>query len=113
MAIIFFSSSTPSSNLPNYGIWDTLFKKGGHITGYALLAVCYWYAFNFEPGKTWFVVLMALIYAAGDEFHQSFTPGRHPSPVDVLVFDGGGAALGVLAAGFLLSWKKRIFTVSK
>jgi VanZ family protein len=103
MIVIFLMSATPSSNIPNYGFWDTLVKKGGHMTGYALLAVSYWYGFNFKPGKIWLAWLMALLYAASDEFHQSFTPGRNPSPIDVILFDGGGAAAGLV---FRLIWQR-------
>ncbi len=73
------------------------------MTGYGLLALSYWFGFKFDRKKGWLVWLMALLYAASDEFHQSFTPGRHPSPVDVLFFDGGGALLGIL---FRKGWKR-------
>ncbi|MBI1854398.1 MAG: VanZ family protein, partial [Chloroflexi bacterium] len=33
--------------------------------------------------------------ALTDEFHQSFVAGRHPSMVDVFLFDGGGAMLAL------------------
>ena len=105
MTIIFFASSTTSANLPNYGMWDTFVKKGGHMTGYALLAICYWYALEFDRKKIWLAWLLALAYAASDEFHQSFTPGRHPAVLDVLLFDGGGAALGLFVTGWFLRWK--------
>ena len=41
---------------------------------------------------------LCILYAAGDEFHQSFTEGRGPSPVDVAI-DSAGALLmwGLLA----------------
>jgi len=96
-------SATSSANLPNYGLWDTLVKKGGHMTGYGLLAVLYWYGLNFDPKKGWVPLLMALIYAASDEFHQSFTPGRHSSFLDVFLFDAGGAAIGL---GLRLAWQR-------
>jgi VanZ family protein len=97
MLVIFLVSATPSQELPNYGFWDFLVKKGGHATGYGLLAAAYWYALGFDLKKGWLAWLLAVLYAASDEFHQSFTPGRHPSPVDVLLFDGGGAALALTA----------------
>ncbi len=50
----------------------------------------------------WLALLLALIYAASDEFHQSFVPGRHPSWVDVLGFDGGGA---LIALGLAYFWR--------
>jgi VanZ family protein len=111
MTLIFFASSTPSKQLPSYGVWDTLVKKGGHMTGYGLLSVAIWYGFNFDGKKGWLAWLLAVLYAASDEFHQSFTPGRHPSVVDVFLFDGGGAAL---ALSFLTAWfwirKQKVLT---
>jgi len=44
------------------------------------------------------VLLITVLYAITDGFHQSFVPGRHPSWVDALVFDGSGAALVLLVA---------------
>ena len=96
MAVIFIFSSTPAADLPNYGFWDTLVKKGGHITGYGLLASAYWYGLGFDWKKGWLAWFLAILYAITDEFHQSFVPGRHPSPVDVLLFDGGGAAIALV-----------------
>jgi VanZ family protein len=40
-------------------------------------------------------ILIALAYAAFDEYHQTFVEGRHGSPVDVLI-DAIGIALAVL-----------------
>ncbi len=95
MALIFVVSSTPSVELPNFGFWDKLVKKGGHMTGYGLLAGAYWYGLGFDRKKGWLAWLLAVLYAATDEFHQSFIPGRHPSLADVLFFDVGGAALAL------------------
>jgi VanZ family protein len=107
MAIIFIASATPSTKLPNYGFWDTLFKKGGHMTGYGLLAWAYWYGLRFDRKKGWLAWLLAVLYAATDEFHQSSTPGRHPSPVDVLLFDGGGAAIALSALAARFRFRKQ------
>jgi VanZ family protein len=108
MAVIFIFSSTPAVDLPNYGFWDTLVKKGGHMTGYGLLAGSYWYGLGFNRKKgCWLAWLLAVLYAATDEFHQSFTPGRHPSPVDVLLFDGGGAALALWLASWFLKLREK------
>jgi len=96
MAVIFGFSATASNSLPNFGSWNTLVKKGGHIFGYALLALAYWYGLHFEKRRWWLAWLLAVLYAITDEFHQSFIAGRHPSWVDVLGFDGGGAALALL-----------------
>jgi VanZ family protein len=42
-------------------------------------------------------VLVASLYGATDEFHQSFVPGRSPDPLD-WVADTLGAALGASSA---------------
>mgnify|MGYP007068801999 CR=1 FL=1 len=39
MLAIFLFSNTPSTEIPNLGGWDRLVKKGGHMLGYALLAL--------------------------------------------------------------------------
>jgi VanZ family protein len=107
MVLIFLASSTPSVDLPSYGFWDTFVKKGGHMTGYGLLALTYWYGFNFDKKKGWLAWLLAVLYAASDEFHQSFVPGRHPSIVDVFLFDGGGAALALSAMAIWFRARKQ------
>lgn len=100
MAAIFIASATPSVDLPTFGVWDTIVKKGGHMLAYALLAILFRRALGWQarpPGAAW---LLAVLYALGDEFHQSFVPGRHPSLVDALGFDGVGAAVALF-----LSWR--------
>ena len=98
MALIFLASSTPGSELPSFGIWDTLVKKGGHILGYALLGAAYLHGLTFARSlcrrSLFLAILFAGLYAITDELHQSFTPGRTPSPIDVGI-DTIGAALGV------------------
>jgi VanZ family protein len=117
MSIIFLVSSTPSSDIPNFDWADTLVKKGGHMLGYALLALAYWNGLrtariggNFDLSEAgWRATVkrpvllsswtLAVLYAVTDEFHQSFVAGRHSSPLDVLI-DASGAAIGLL----LLRW---------
>ncbi len=96
MAVIFGFSSTPGKELPSFGGIDFLVKKGGHMFGYALLALSYWHGLRWDKKIVWLAWLLAVTYAASDEFHQSFIAGRHPSWIDVFLFDGGGAALGLL-----------------
>jgi VanZ family protein len=101
MATIFGFSSVPSRSLPNFGTWDVLVKKGGHMLGYGLLALAYWTGLRFEKKRIWLALLMAVMYALTDEFHQSFVPGRHPSWVDALVIDTGGALIALGLAGWV------------
>jgi VanZ family protein len=105
MLVIFLFSAQPSSNLPNFDWLDRLVKKGGHMIGYALLALSYWRGLRFREGKRWLAWILALAYAATDEFHQSSVPGRSPSLVDILVFDNLGALVSLWLAGKY--WKQK------
>ena len=89
---IFAFSSIPQKEMPMFGGWDTIVKKGGHAFGYGLLALSFWRGFEWKKRLFWLPFLMAVLYACTDEFHQSFVPGRHSSPVDVGI-DAIGASL--------------------
>ncbi len=95
MGVIFAFSAQPTlPSLPG-AFWDTLMKKGGHLTVYAVLAALSWRAL--EPRRSVFgwAWLLAVLYACTDEWHQSFVPGRHPMATDVLI-DACGAAVALL-----------------
>ena len=106
MLVIFLFSAQPSSNLPHFDWLDAIFKKGGHMLGYALLALSYWWFFGLSDDKRWLAWLLAFLYALSDEFHQSFVPGRHPSLWDVMIFDNLGALIA-LWVGHMYRKKKR------
>ena len=74
---------------------DFLVKKGGHATGYALLALANMRALGWDRKRWHLAWLLAVIYSATDEFHQSFVPGRTPALMDVGI-DAFGAAVGLL-----------------
>jgi hypothetical protein len=95
MAGIFLASATPANRIENFGAWDTLVKKGGHFTGYAILGITYLIGIGERRPRVWMIAIpLAVLYAASDELHQLFTPGRHSSLIDVGI-DGMGAATGV------------------
>jgi len=98
MLAIFLFSNTPSAEIPNLGGWDRLVKKGGHMLGYALLALTLLRGFGSAGWRNiLFAFIGAALYATSDELHQSFVPGRHAALLDVAI-DSLGAALGLLAA---------------
>lgn len=97
MVIIFIFSSFPSASVPNIGVFDLLVKKGGHLVGYAALAIAYCHALEVgSPAQGRLAWVLAILFALSDEFHQSFVPGRSAWIVDILI-DAIGSALGVLA----------------
>lgn len=83
-----------------------LFRKCCHLAEYAVLALLLWRALHRQqnlPPWSWPKVggtlLLVFLYAATDEFHQSFVPGRTALVSDVFV-DTAGGALGLLALWF-------------
>ena len=75
-----------------------LVRKGAHMAEFAVLFGCYDYALEREgvkcPGLT--ALMLCTIYAATDEWHQSFIADRGPSIVDVGIDTlGAGIAWGL------------------
>jgi VanZ family protein len=89
-AVIFAFSSIPSLS-SGLGTWDTILRKGAHVTEYAVLGGLLYRALGREP----LALAAGIAYAATDELHQHFVRGRHASPVDVAI-DAVGVALGML-----------------
>lgn len=91
--LIFFGARAEALN-PD--LLSLLVRKAAHMTEYAVLFFLLRRALRLSgarhPGLT--ALPLCVLYAAGDEFHQSFTEGRGPSPVDV----------GIDTAGALLMW---------
>ncbi len=91
-------------------------RKCAHVAEYGILGLLSWRALigptNGEL-RSWswriagYAVAIVLLYAATDEFHQTFVPDRQGSVIDVLLDTSGGAvALGLLwpAGRFLKRW---------
>lgn len=98
MAVIFWFSSQPSSELPNFGLVDRIIKKSGHVSEYAVLSFWIWYALDFRKDRRWLAWLIAFLYAMTDEYHQSFVIGRFPSVWDVVIFDNAGMLISLWIA---------------
>jgi VanZ family protein len=95
---------------------QTVIRKLGHVTEYAILAALLWRALR--GGALWRMkmsILFALVwigcalFAATDEFHQSFVPSRTASGNDVMI-DICGALIGLticVAVGMRKALKER------
>ena len=84
-----------------------LIRKSGHVTEYfvlSLLVLRGLRAGRKEMHLGWAAEAVAIvaIYAALDEFHQSFVPGRTPAVSDVLLDTAGGIAAQIVAALVML-----------
>jgi len=94
MGVIFVFSAQPKHVL-DFG-QSTLVSKLAHLIEYAILG---WLIQRARGDRCawWQSWLIAVIYAATDEFHQSFVPGRGPSALDVMI-DAAGATVGLTLA---------------
>lgn len=94
--LIFYLSSIPNLKT-EFGIWDFILRKIAHMFVYAVLFLFTHSAaaetFKLPAPRLYFYcVVFCIIYAISDEYHQGFVPGRHASPVDVLIDTAGVAA---------------------
>jgi VanZ family protein len=97
MALIFFLSAQPNLST-HLGLIDLIGRKIAHLCEYALLCFLWWRPLTTRTGPKKAVVLalvICVVYAISDEYHQSFVPGRSSEPSDVGI-DSAGAFLAAL-----------------
>jgi VanZ family protein len=78
-------------------------RKSAHFTEYFIFSLLLLHALRAgrrDFGLRWALTVILIVagYAALDEFHQSFVPGRGPAVSDVLLDTTGGAAAQLLVA---------------
>ena len=87
MGLIFYLSSLSTLPSAQLVLSDFIFKKAAHMFVYAVLWLLVLTAakvrWRFSPKLLVSVYVFCILYAISDEFHQSLTPGRHPSVLDV------------------------------
>ncbi len=101
MGLIFFLSSRPDLPKAAEPWLELLSKKTAHFLAYATLAVLAHHALRltwpqWTPRRHVLAALViAVLYACSDEFHQSFVPNRNAALTDVMI-DTLGASVGLL-----------------
>lgn len=103
-AVIWKLSSTQDLAIAS-GWLDTVTRKAAHITVFGVLCATCVYALRRQrlSARVCLIggALIALVYAGIDEYHQTFVPTRHGTPVDVAIDAVGiGIASIVLAMAF-------------
>jgi len=102
LVIIFSFSHISGDSTEPFKEWEFILRKTAHVTEYAILTFLLIHAFGeYKLTKIKVVslaVLMAVLYALSDEYHQTFISGRHGVLGDVLI-DSGGI--------FLAAWLSR------
>ncbi len=98
MLLIFIVSAQPKTDLPDFGVWDFLVKKGAHVAEYALLVILMLRGLQdaeaMHPARVTWALALTILYAISDEYHQTFVPGRIGQWPDVVV-DTLGATIGL------------------
>jgi VanZ family protein len=115
MCLIFYFSSIPGDELGPDTLIINLIKKSGHFIIFGVLAALYLSTLKgrkllVETGSFLFMLslFLTLLYAVSDEYHQSFTPGRHSSGYDVIIDTCG--ALTVLGLLYTLKLRRNPIT---
>jgi len=90
--LIFYLSSIPDLKTGLETFWDIILRKMAHIVEYGILFLLL--AKAMKKPLIWPIIL-SILYAISDEFHQSFVPGRNMALLDVY-FDSAGILLGYL-----------------
>ena len=87
-----------------------LLRKGAHVTEYAILTALIFRALRGLTNRLWWRVALALfpalLFAAADEFHQSFVASRTSSLGDVII-DSGGVIVGLVLCLLFLFFQRR------
>jgi VanZ family protein len=83
-------------------------RKAGHVAEYFVLSLLMLRgvrggAAGWKPAWGLAALGLSVAYAAVDELHQSFVPGRRGALADVLLYDSAGA----LAAQLWTAWRGR------
>lgn len=115
MLMIFLFSNEPGSDSSSTSLWFARFlmhvfsedtaqfivRKGAHFTIYTCLGFCVYRALPAMKHKWLIALLICVLYAASDEWHQSFIPNRSAALKDVLL-DSCGSGLGLLLSSLLV-----------
>ena len=110
-AVIFYLSSIHGEDIPRlFNFQDLVF----HFLEYGIFSLLVSRALNayypkHSQGRRFlWAFFFSFIYAASDEFHQSFVPGRCPS-----LYDLGYDSMGIVVAGILYGIAKMRFPSEK
>ena len=101
--VIFWFSNRPTiSTVDSYAI-DFVFKKIAHFIEYAILSVLIYRATK----NLKLSIILSILYAISDEFHQSFVPGREPRVRDVIIDSVGSVAGAIIWTRLFLKTKAK------
>lgn len=86
-------------------VMNVLVRKAAHVVAFGMLAVWVRWATESARQRDRWAWIGSVAYAAFDEWHQSWVPGRSGSAGDVLL-DAAGAALFLAALHWWHPWRR-------
>ena len=109
MGVIFYLSNQPGVGGNSYNLIVYTERKIAHVGEYFILTLllvrCGWLK-NLRPARIIFsAMFVALLYAATDEWHQLYIPGREGKLTDVGI-DFVGIVIAAVLVSFILRWKQ-------
>jgi VanZ family protein len=93
---IVIRSLVPEISTQGLDLIHTVIRKAGHVVEYFILGLLLFRSFRGGSISSWnwrwpfFAVIVVVLWAASDEFHQSFVSTRTASVVDVGMDTAGG-----------------------
>ena len=102
--VLFILSSVPGERLhpPPYSWTDKVVHVAAFLVGSFLLAsACFCSGKSSLLKSAIFAFIVMVLIGVGDEFHQSFTPGRSGNDRGDLAADAIGALIGIACARLL------------
>ncbi len=91
--VIYFFSSRPDLPRIDEPWLELLLRKLAHVTEYAIFGALLARAVGARKGQVVLASALGAVYAASDEWHQTFVPTRKGNPLDV-VLDTAAVLLG-------------------
>ncbi|MFW0837592.1 MAG: VanZ family protein [Candidatus Komeilibacteria bacterium] len=106
MSLIWYLSAQPNLVIGLPGIWELFARKLAHIAIYTILALLLMKLFSHawvgrRPSRVELVlqvslvIILAVLFAISDEWHQSFIAGRQGSGIDIII-DSIGVLFGIV-----------------
>jgi len=111
--VLFLRWLDPQISISTIAVIHFVLRKLGHLTEYAVLAALLWRALRSGtnlrarmPPLFAGVWVVCAIFAATDEFHQSFIASRSASLLDLMI-DTSGAVVGLAICVLFAAWANR------
>ena len=99
MGLIFALSSISSIETRLEPTYDFTLKKLAHVTVYGILTIFLFRALQIHIKRKGYAllttVLVTVLYACSDEWHQTFVPGREGTLRDVVIDAVGAASMSI------------------